>query len=135
MAVPTLAHDFKLGALRIDHPYATPTPPGATTGAAYVRGIRNTGEQPDRLVGARTPRGAHGGDPPQPAGRGPADRRAARPRVARWKRSTGLLGLGYTVGAPVDIGSVQAVLVDPKSGEQYGAADARREGTVIGLPR
>jgi gamma-glutamyltranspeptidase / glutathione hydrolase len=48
---------------------------------------------------------------------------------------TGLLGLGYTVGAPVDIGSVQAVLVDPKSGKQYGAADARREGTVIGLPR
>ena len=55
VAVPTLAHDFKLGALRIDHPYATPTPAGATTGAAYLRGIRNTGEQPDRLVGARTP--------------------------------------------------------------------------------
>ena len=48
---------------------------------------------------------------------------------------TGLLALGYTVGAPRDIGSVQAVLVDPKSGKQYGAADARREGTVIGLPR
>ncbi len=49
------AHDFKLGPLRIDHPYATPTPAGATTGAAYLRGIRNTGEQPDRLVGASTP--------------------------------------------------------------------------------
>ncbi len=47
----------------------------------------------------------------------------------------GLVALGYTVGAPADIGSVQAVLIDPKSGKQYGAADARREGTVIGLPR
>ncbi|MBL8348165.1 MAG: gamma-glutamyltransferase [Rubrivivax sp.] len=47
----------------------------------------------------------------------------------------GLIALGYTVGAPVDIGSVQAVLVDPKTGRQYGAADSRREGTVIGLPR
>ena len=36
---------------------------------------------------------------------------------------------------PVDIGSVQAVLVDPHTGKQYGAADSRREGTVIGLPR
>lgn len=48
---------------------------------------------------------------------------------------TGLTALGYTVAAPVDIGSVQAVLIDPRTGRQYGAADARREGTVIGLPR
>jgi gamma-glutamyltranspeptidase/glutathione hydrolase len=46
-----------------------------------------------------------------------------------------LRALGYTVNPPADIGSVQAVLVDPKTGKQYGAADARREGTVIGLPR
>ncbi len=49
------AHDFKLGALRIDHPYATPTPPGAKTGAAYLRILRNTGDQADRLIGATTP--------------------------------------------------------------------------------
>ncbi len=55
LAVPAAAHDFKLGPLRIDHPYAIPTPPGATTGAAYLRGIRNTGEQADRLLGASTP--------------------------------------------------------------------------------
>jgi copper(I)-binding protein len=52
---PVHAHDFKLGPLRIDHPYATPTPAGAANGAAYLRGIRNTGDQPDRLVGASTP--------------------------------------------------------------------------------
>ena len=45
-----------------------------------------------------------------------------------------LRGLGYTVGL-TDIGSVQAVLIDQQTGKQYGAADARREGTVIGLPR
>ena len=49
------AHDFKLGPLRIDHPYATPTPAGVTTGAAYLRTLRNTGDQPDRLMGASTP--------------------------------------------------------------------------------
>ncbi len=45
-----------------------------------------------------------------------------------------LRALGYTVTIG-DVGSVQAVLVDPKTGQQYGAADDRREGTVIGLPR
>jgi len=46
-----------------------------------------------------------------------------------------LRALGYTVGAPADIGSVQAVIQDRQTGKQYGGADARREGTVIGLPR
>ena len=45
-----------------------------------------------------------------------------------------LRSLGYTVTL-TDIGSVQAVLIDQHTGKQYGAADARREGTVIGLPR
>jgi gamma-glutamyltranspeptidase/glutathione hydrolase len=45
-----------------------------------------------------------------------------------------LVALGYTVGR-AEIGSVQAVMVEPHTGKQYGAADARREGTVIGLPR
>jgi gamma-glutamyltranspeptidase/glutathione hydrolase len=47
----------------------------------------------------------------------------------------GLVGLGYTLPATADIGSVQAVIVDRQTGKQYGGADARREGTVIGLPR
>jgi gamma-glutamyltranspeptidase/glutathione hydrolase len=45
-----------------------------------------------------------------------------------------LKALGYSVGT-ADVGSVQAVLIDQKTGKQYGAADDRREGTVIGLPR
>ena len=47
----------------------------------------------------------------------------------------GLQALGHPVGGPTSIGSVQAVVVDLQTGKQYGAADARREGTVIGLPR
>lgn len=46
----------------------------------------------------------------------------------------GMSQLGYATNSG-DVGSVQAVLVDSKTGKQYGAADARREGTVIGLPR
>jgi len=46
----------------------------------------------------------------------------------------GLTALGYSVSES-EIGSVQAVVVDLQTGKQYGGADARREGTVIGLPR
>jgi len=47
----------------------------------------------------------------------------------------GLKALGYSVGNPADIGSVQGVIVDMQTGKQYGGADSRREGKVIGLPR
>jgi gamma-glutamyltranspeptidase/glutathione hydrolase len=47
---------------------------------------------------------------------------------------SGLAALGYSVSHST-IGSVQAVVVDPSTGRQYGGADARRDGTVIGLPR
>jgi gamma-glutamyltranspeptidase/glutathione hydrolase len=47
---------------------------------------------------------------------------------------SGMADLGYSVNRG-EVGSVQAVLVDPRTGKQYGAADARREGAVIGLPR
>ena len=47
----------------------------------------------------------------------------------------GLRTLGHTLrDAPGDIGSVQAVVVDPATGDQYGGADDRRAGTVRGLP-
>lgn len=49
------AANLKLGPLRIDHPYALRSSPRATNGAAYLRRIRNTGDQPDRLIGASTP--------------------------------------------------------------------------------
>lgn len=55
LALPAVAHDFKAGDLRIDHPYATPSRPGMTTGSVYFRSIRNTGSNADRLLSASTP--------------------------------------------------------------------------------
>ena len=48
--------------------------------------------------------------------------------------ASGLVALGYTVSSG-DVGSVQAVLIDQQTGKQYGGADDRREGKVIGLPQ
>jgi len=53
-----LAHDFKAGELRIDHPYATPSAPGLKTGAVYFRTLKNPGTQADRLLSATTPAAA-----------------------------------------------------------------------------
>jgi len=44
--------------------------------------------------------------------------------------ATGALACSTTT-----IGPVQGVIVDLQTGKQYGGADQRREGTVIGLPR
>ena len=50
-------------------------------------------------------------------------------------RSLGHLlpGLAGSNGCTAAIGSVQGVVIDLRSGRQYGGADPRREGTVIGL--
>jgi len=54
--------------------------------------------------------------------------------LAALQQALGPNGLGYTVNVG-DVGSVQAVLIDQQTGKQYGAADNRREGKVVGLPR
>ena len=50
-------------------------------------------------------------------------------------RGLGHLGLGPggTDGCIAAIGSVQGLAIDLRTGRQYGGADRRREGTVIGL--
>lgn len=45
------AHEYELGALEIDHPWARATPPGAEAAGAYMT-IKNEGAEPDRLIGA-----------------------------------------------------------------------------------
>lgn len=47
---PVLAHEFKVGPMRIDHPWSRATPGAAKVGAGYLE-ITNTGAEPDRLVG------------------------------------------------------------------------------------
>lgn len=48
-------HGVSQGALFLDHPYAVPSLAGVNNGAAYLRGINNKGEQPDRLISASSP--------------------------------------------------------------------------------
>jgi hypothetical protein len=54
VAAPVLAHDYALGNLRIERPYARPTPPGARTGGAYFT-IENAGTTADRLIRLSSP--------------------------------------------------------------------------------
>src|SRR5664280_1022249 len=49
------AHGAGVGDIEITHPFATPSLPGAPTGAAYFATLANTGSQPDKLVRAATP--------------------------------------------------------------------------------
>jgi copper(I)-binding protein len=48
------AQDAVAGDIRIEHAYATPTPPGSRIGAAYLT-ARNQGSRDDRLVAAASP--------------------------------------------------------------------------------
>ena len=54
MALPAAAHDYKLGALEIGHPWARATPPTAPTGGGYLS-VKNTGTEPDRLISVSSP--------------------------------------------------------------------------------
>lgn len=51
---PVLAHDYAIGGLKIDHPWARPAVSGAVTGAGYLI-LTNTGKTADRLTGGTTP--------------------------------------------------------------------------------
>ena len=53
IVTPAAAHEYKVGALKIGHPWARATPKGASVGAGYLS-ITNTGTTPDRLVGGTT---------------------------------------------------------------------------------
>jgi copper(I)-binding protein len=48
------ALDYKVGAIEIDSPWSRAVPKGAKVAAGYMT-IKNTGTEPDRLVGGSTP--------------------------------------------------------------------------------
>ncbi len=56
LAIPALAHGYKIGTLEIGHPWTRATPPGATVAGAFMT-IGNSGNEPDRLVGGSSPAG------------------------------------------------------------------------------
>lgn len=53
-AMPALAHEAQLDDVRIAHPFATPTPPGAPNGGAYLD-ISVDGKSPATLIRASSP--------------------------------------------------------------------------------
>lgn len=57
VALPAPAADYTLRDLRIEHPFARATPPGARSGGAYFT-IRNLGTEPDRLLRVASPAAA-----------------------------------------------------------------------------
>src|SRR5215472_2997617 len=54
LAAPPEAGRLEFGSLRVDHPYARATPPGAKTAAVYFT-LDNVGNATDRLLRASTP--------------------------------------------------------------------------------
>ena len=54
LAAAAQAHQFSVGNLVINHPWARPTASGMPTGAAYLS-ITNHGARKDTLIGAQTP--------------------------------------------------------------------------------
>jgi len=51
-------HGGQAGDVVVTHPFATPTVPGARTGAAYLVRLENKGDVADRLLRASTPAAA-----------------------------------------------------------------------------
>lgn len=54
IAFPAFAHDYQVGALKIDHPWSRLTVAGQRAGGAFLT-VRNAGSDGDRLVGASSP--------------------------------------------------------------------------------
>lgn len=50
LITPASAHDFKIGDLKIDHPWSRATPGGAKVAGGFMK-ITNTGKESDRLIG------------------------------------------------------------------------------------
>jgi copper(I)-binding protein len=55
VAAAAFAHGSTVGDIEIGHPYATPSLPGTSNGAAYFAMLENTGNAADRLLRATTP--------------------------------------------------------------------------------
>lgn len=54
IAAPATAHEYKAGALMIDHPWSRATVPGVKVAGGYLA-IMNHGDKPDRLVSVSVP--------------------------------------------------------------------------------
>ena len=55
IVLPAAAHDYEVGDLHVDHPWARAMPDGTSVGGGYLV-IRNEGSEADRLVSVSSPR-------------------------------------------------------------------------------
>jgi periplasmic copper chaperone A len=53
-AATASAHEYAFGTVKVVHPWTRATPPGAATGAGYLK-LVNSGLTPVRLIGGTTP--------------------------------------------------------------------------------
>jgi copper(I)-binding protein len=53
LCTPAFAHDYTVGDIKIDHPYARATPPNANVAGGFMT-IENMGAEADRLIGAES---------------------------------------------------------------------------------
>ncbi len=54
ISASAFAHDYKVGDIRIDHPYARPTVAAQTAGGVYLS-MENRGKTTDQLISASSP--------------------------------------------------------------------------------
>jgi len=133
----TPASDIKAGDLVITQPWSRATPAGAKVGAGYLT-IRNTGQQPDRLVSVSMP----------PAGRVEIHEMAEKDGVMTMRPMSG--GVTIAPGQTVTLapGGIHLMLLDLKSqitrGDQLqGVLEFEKAGKVtvpfvaeaVGAPR
>ena len=48
------AHDFKVGSITVDHPYAAVSMAGSKNGAVYFKGFKNVGKEVDQLISVKS---------------------------------------------------------------------------------
>src|SRR5579864_1461486 len=53
-AAPSFAHDYKLGAIEIGHPWSRATPATAPSAGGFLT-LTNKGDAPDRLLAVQSP--------------------------------------------------------------------------------
>ena len=54
MAQTVMAHEFKVGSITVDHPYAAVSMAGSKNGAVYFKGFKNAGKEVDQLISVKS---------------------------------------------------------------------------------
>ena len=49
-----MAHDFKVGSITVEHPYAAVSMAGSKNGAVYFKGLKNAGNEIDQLISVKS---------------------------------------------------------------------------------